>query len=407
MIKSLNTGVSGIKSQQTKLDVIANNMVNVSTAGFKKDTVEFSTVLNQTVRGATNGTEAKGGINPSSIGLGVKVAGINTNHEQGSLTSTGRVLDAAIQGDGYFTVTDGVKTYYTRNGGFNLSPVDGSLVLSNGLKVIGFPLDPQTGEVDKSNGASPIMLPTSSDVKTQATTEVSFGSNIQSSLANGESVTVPFYVYDSLGTKHELSIELTKTGAGSAEFEINSPGGLVLGGNTGTITFDTDGKTDVVTGGPLTFNPIGAEPMSVELNFDKVTMLDKKSDFCLRNQDGMEAGSVSGISIGDGGLVNITYTNGMSETIAVLAITTFENPSGLINSQDTMFEESANTGTATLITGLESANTSVAAGYLEASNVDVSSELTDMITTQRAFSVSSKIITISDEILQELIGMKR
>ena len=407
MIKSLNTGVSGIKSQQTKLDVIANNMVNVSTAGFKKDAVEFSTVLNQTVRGATSGTDAKGGINPSSIGLGVKVAGINTNHEQGTLTSTGRVLDAAIQGDGYFTVTDGTKTYYTRNGGFNLSPVDGSLVLSNGLKVMGFPLDPITGEVDKSNGASPIILPTSSDVKTQATTEVSFGSNIQSSLANGESVTVPFYVYDSLGTRYELSIELTKTGAGSADFEITSPDGLALGGNIGSITFDTNGKADVVNGGPLTFNPIGAEPMSVELNFDKVTMLDKKSDFCLRTQNGMEAGSVSGISIADGGLINVTYTNGMSETIAALAITTFENPSGLINSQDTLFEASANSGTATLITGLESANTSVAAGYLEASNVDVSTELTDMITTQRAFSVSSKIVTVSDEVLQELINMKR
>lgn len=407
MLKSLNTGVSGIKSQQTKLDVIANNMVNVSTAGFKKSAVEFTSVLSQTMRTASAGGDAKGGINPATIGTGVKIGGINVNHEQGSLSSTGRVMDVAIQGDGFFTVSDGVNTYYTRNGGINLSPVDGSLVLSNGLKVLGFPIDPKTGEVDRSNGAQPISIPTSSDVKTQATSEVVFGSNLDSKLEVGDEVTVPFYVYDSLGTKHELSITIEKTGVGTADFTISSPDGLGLTGETGTLTFDTNGKLQNATGGPLTFTPIGADPMSVELNFEKATMLDKKSDFSLRGQDGIPAGSVSGVSLGDGGVVNVTYSNGLSESIGILAITSFENANGLLSIQDTMFEATDNSGAATLLTGLDSATTSVVAGYLESSNVDVSNELTDMITTQRAFSVSTKIVTVSDEILQELVNMKR
>lgn len=407
MIKSLNTGISGLKSQQTKLDVISNNMVNVSTAGFKRDTVEFSTVLSQTIRTASAGTDNKGGINPSSIGLGVKVSGINTDHSSGTLTSTNRVMDLAIEGDGYFTVTDGTNLYYTRNGGFNVSPVDGSLTLSNGLKVMGYPVDPTTGEIDRNSGLVPISVPTSSDVKTQATTQVVFGSNIQSSMADGETLSVPFTVYDSIGGKHDLNITLTKNAVGDVSWEVTSDTIATLTGNTGTITFDTNGKVESSTGGPLGFTPIGAEPLSIEMNFEKATMLDKKSDFSLRGQDGMEAGNAVGIAFGDGGSVNITYSNGMTETIAVVGITTFENPLGLINTKDTMFQASENSGAATVTTGFDAATTSVVAGYLEASNVDVSTELADMITTQRAFSFATKIITTSDEILQELVNLKR
>lgn len=406
MIKSMDSAVSAIKAQQTRLDVTANNIANVNTVGFKKSRTVFSTLLSTTVRSASGPTENRGGINPSVIGMGVQVSSIDAIHTQGIVSSTGRGLDLAIQGDGFFTVTDGNNIYYTRNGAINLSPTDGSLCLSNGYKLMGYPID-SNGKVDKNAGLQPITVPTGTDVVVQSTTNVSFAGNIDSSSAVGDVVSIPFSVYDTLGNKHDFKIEVTITGVGEAEWEVIGGAGLPLGGNRGTLKFDANGAVENVTGGPLTFTPIGANPMNIEMDFSNTSMVNKTSDFSMKSQNGMPAGSVQSVSVTNGGNITITYSNGMSKDIAALGVAIFDNPAGLTVGNDSLFESSTNSGAVVMFAGGESTKANVLSGYLEGSNVDVSEELTDMIKTQRAYQMATKVITTSDEILQELTNIKR
>ena len=408
MIKSMDSAVSAIKAQQSKLDVAANNIANVNTVGFKKSRTVFSTLLNTNVRTASRATDTRGGINPSTIGMGVQVSSIDTIHTQGILSSTGRALDLAMQGDGFFTVTDGVNYYYTRNGAVNLSTLDGSLALSNGMRLVGYPINEETGEVDKSKGLVPITVPTGTDVVVQATTGVSFAGNISSSSEIGDVITIPFSSYDSLGAKHDFSMTLTITDTG-ADWTVTHTDGLKVGGNTGSLKFDTNGKIDLasITGGPITLTPVGAEPMSVELDFSNVTRVDKASDFSMKSQNGMPAGTVESVSVTNGGNVTVSYSNGMTKDIAALGIALFDNPAGLLAQEDSLFTATQNSGEVVMAAGAENTRANVLSGYLESSNVDVSEELTDMIKTQRAYQMATKVVTTSDEMLQELTNIKR
>ena len=406
MIKSMDTAVSAIKANQTRLDVTANNIANVNTVGYKKSRTVFSTLLNSTIRTASGATASNGGINPSTVGSGIQVSSVDTIHTQGILSSTGRGLDLAIQGEGFFIVSDGINSYYTRNGAVNLSVEDGTLALSNGMRLMGYALDAD-GNVDKNSGLVPITVPTGTDVIVQTTTNVSFTGNIASTLPIGESVVIPFTAYDSLGTKHEFTIEVEKTATGEAEWSVTHKDGLQVTNGTGTLTFDANGKIDTVTGGPISVSPIGAEPLSIEMDFSNVTMVDKSSDFSMKNQDGMPAGTVQSVGITNGGTVTVVYSNGMSKDIATVGVALFDNPAGLMAGIDSLFEATVNSGNPVVVAGGESTNATVMAGYLEGSNVDVSEELTEMIKTQRAYQMATKVVTTSDEILQELTNLKR
>lgn len=408
MIKSMDSAVSAIRAQQTKLDVTANNIANVNTVGFKKSRTVFSTLLNSTVRSASGPNNIRGGINPSTVGMGVQVSSIDTVHTQGIISSTGRALDLAMQGDGFFVVSDGVNDYYTRNGAFTLSPLDGSVTLFDGMRLQGYPIDEQTGLVDKSNGLQNIAVPAGSEVISIVTSQVDFAGNISSKSPVGTVVSVPFSAYDSLGTKQMFNIKLTTT-ANGATWEITHNDGLPVGGGTGTIVFDTEGKIDLgkSTTGPITLTPVGAEPMSIDINFDKVTRVDKESDFSMRSQNGMPVGTVQSVGITNGGYVTVSYSNGMTKDVGAIGIALFDNPGGLLAYEDSMYKVTANSGNPLMVAGAESTRANVVSGYLEGSNVDVSEELTDMIKTQRAYQMATKIVTTSDEMLQELTNIKR
>lgn len=406
MQKSMDTAISAIKAQQTRLDVTANNIANINTTGFKKSRTMFTSALNQAMKLAGAPTEARGGINPSTIGMGVQVSSIDTIHTQGNLSATGRELDLAMQGNGFFAVTDGINTFYTRNGAINLSPLDGSLTLVNGMKVLGYPIN-AAGEIDKSKGLNPLSIPTSQDVIAEATTSANFAGNICSSSAIGTTFSIPFSSYDSLGTKHDFNLELEVTAAGEATWRATNTNGLPVGQNTGKITFDTNGNFVSSTGGPITMSPIGAEPLEIKPDFSKITMLDKSTDVSMKSQNGIGAGTVTGITVTTGGILRVSYSNGMTKDIGALAIATFDNPVGLMASNDSLFKETVNSGAAIIATGGEDLNNSILAGYLEASNVDVSEELTDMIKSQRAYQIATKVVTTSDEILSDLMSIKR
>lgn len=261
MLRALYSGISGMKNFQTKLDVIGNNIANVNTFGFKKGRTTFSDQISQTMTGTSAPTDNKGGTNAKQIGMGAFVASIDTVATQGALQNTGRPLDLAIQGNGYFVMTDGDKSYYTRSGNFSLD-IEGNVVNSDGLYLTG-------------NGAHMI--------------------------------------------------------------------------------------------------PPDAQSFSISTN----------------------------------GMINYVSADGTLEEAGQIQLATFPNPEGLQKSGSNLFSPSTNSGEAAVGNPEEAGAGSIKANFLEMSNVDLSEEFTEMIVAQRAFQSNTKIITTSDEILQEIMGLKR
>ncbi|MDP3488305.1 MAG: flagellar hook-basal body complex protein, partial [Bacillota bacterium] len=212
MLRSLFAAISGMRSQQTKLDVTANNIANVSTTGFKGSRVKFQDMLSQTIRSASAPMGGRSGINPSQVGLGMTIAGIDTIHTQGSLQATGRVTDLAIQGSGLFVVSDGSRNLYTRDGSFGLSLSNELVNASTGLKVMGWMAD-SNGQISTQSTLQPISIPIGEKVMTKATSSVALTGNLSSGVAATAASAHTTYVtaYDSKGTPHELTVNFVKT----------------------------------------------------------------------------------------------------------------------------------------------------------------------------------------------------
>ncbi|ARF18456.1 flagellar basal body rod protein FlgG [Sporosarcina ureae] len=269
MIRSMYSGISGLKNFQTKLDVIGNNIANVNTYGFKKGRTVFKDLYSQTVAGASEPGANRGGVNPKQVGLGSQLATIDTIHSGGSMQTTGNTLDLAIEGDGFFVVEDGTQKFYTRAGNFYLDAGDG------------------TGEA---------------------------------SLVDGD-------------------------------------GRYVLNSDESHITI------------PIT---------------------------------------ATSLSIGQDGKVVFVNADGELDERGQVAVAKFNNSGGLTKIGGNLYQESANSGAPSdLLTPLEEGRGAIRSGSLEMSNVDLSEEFTEMIVAQRGFQANTRIITTSDEILQELVNLKR
>ena len=197
MLRSFSTAVSGLRNHQTKLDVVGNNIANVNTVGFKYGVALFQDIFSQTLRGATAPLGGTGGINPMQVGLGMGISSIATVHEKGAITSTGRETDLAINGQGFFVVTDGYQNYYTRDGSFTRDAT-GVLVNANGLKLLGWVGE----ETDTSQPLGEICIPIGESMIASATENMVFTGNLNAGAAVGGTYTYPTYVYDSLGNMH-------------------------------------------------------------------------------------------------------------------------------------------------------------------------------------------------------------
>lgn len=284
MLRSLFAGISGLRVNQTMLDVTGNNIANANTTGYKGSTTVFQDTLSQMLTSASAAGPNRGGTNPTQIGLGVTVAAVGSNLNQGSNQVTGRLTDLMIQGDGFFVTKKGGENLYTRAGNFNFDET-GTLVTPSGNRVQGYALD----------------------------------------------------------------------AAG------NRTGGLV------DVTMDTTGLTPAV-------------PAGVEL---------------------------TSYSIGSDGKLRGVFSDGVQRDMKQLAMADFANPNGLERVGETSFRESANSGTPDLGVAAEGRRGSVVAGSLEMSNVDLSAEFTNLILAQRGFQASSRVITTSDQVLEELVNIKR
>ncbi|WP_187442607.1 flagellar basal-body rod protein FlgF [Rossellomorea vietnamensis] len=400
MLRSMYSGISGMKNFQTKLDVIGNNIANVNTYGFKKGRVTFKDTMNQTISGASAAQENRGGKNPMQVGLGSTLSTIDTIHTQSSLQSTGRPLDLAINGDGYFVVKQGDAQFYSRAGNFYLDD-SGTLVNGDGLKVQSY-----------ENGVlQDIKVNVNAQLPATITETINMFGNLSSDAVGSEPFVQQINVVDDTGEQVTLDMKLTPQNPSNKwdlQF-VNQNGENPLTSDSYTIDFSQD---------PMDAPPFVNLPISdtnedgtadtllnVEMDYEQLTNLGGDLS-ASADPDGNTAGSLESFNIGSMGEINGVYSNGEITTIGYLALAKFSNPSGLTKAGGNSFQQSVNSGPANVNIAGEGRG-SIVSGSLEMSNVDLSEEFTEMITAQRGFQANTKIITTSDEILQELVNLKR
>lgn len=408
MMRSMFAGISGLRSHQTMMDVVGNNIANVNTAGFKSSVVTFQETLAQTIQGSGSPTANIGGTNPLQIGLGARIGAISGVFSQGASQVTGRTTDLAIQGDGFFILdTAGARTY-TRAGNFNFDGA-GNMVAAGGGRVVGWVAD-AVGNVDFSKPATPIQLPLAQVIDPVVTSRVQLGGNLPAGIAIGQSSVTTIDIFDSLGNSHEMVVTFTKNAANDWTLSASIDGSAATLSST-AVTFNGAGQlTSAPSVNVSGITPPGASPLSFDIDFGTNTPLVQFGGLASAtafDQDGNAVGFLRDFSVGPDGTIAGQFSNGSTKILGVLGTASFVNPAGLLRAGESQFEESINSGEP-LVGSPGSGNRGLlAAGQLEMSNVDLAQEFTNMIIAQRGFQANSRIITASDEILADLVNMKR
>ncbi len=390
MLRSLYSGISGLRSHQTMLDVTGNNIANVNTTAFKSSATQFQDTLSQLTQGAGGPQEQIGGTNPAQVGLGVRVAGISTNFSQGSAQSTGRATDIMISGDGFFVTKTGTQTLYTRAGSFDFDGA-GRLVTPDGSIVQGYTAT--NGVVADGGAVSDITLPLGIVAAAVGTTSATVAGNLPDDAALGTSLVRDVQVYDATGGARTVSLNYTRTAAG---WDV---AGTDPNGSTGvaSLAFSSGVQTSA---GTMTIGGIAVD-MSKLTGFAGLTTV------AVSGQDGRAAGTLKSYTLSKDGTLVGSFSNGASQAIARIVLATFSNPGGLEKAGSSAYKATFNSGTASLGAPGSGSLGSLQAGALEMSNVDLSQEFTNLIVAQRGFQANARIITTSDEVLQELTNLKR
>ena len=415
MMRSLSMAIASLRNHQTFMDVISSNIANVNTTGYKTARVQFQELLSQTIRGSSAPRGGLGGLNPVQISLGMALGGIDTFFTQGSLKDTGRLTDLAIQGDGFFVLNTGDGYAYARDGNLDVG-LDGSLLhLTTGLKIQGWSADPNTGAIDTTQPIGNINVPLGQRIA-RATSIMDLQGNVDASTAIGDSVSSRMTIYDSLGTEHEIMLTMTKSSANTWDWSVSDPNAgsseiTSISNNSGTVTYDANGiflsSTPAAGTIPhLTFST-GADPADITLDFTDLTQLVGYGDISVSNQDGLPPGSLTTFTMSTFGEVNGVYSNGLTRRLGQIAIAKFLNPGGLQKKGQSLFAPSANSGSAQIGLPGQDGRGQISSGYLEMSNVDLAQQFTSMITAERGFQANSRVITASDQMLQELVNLIR
>lgn len=468
MMRSLYSGVAGLKTHQTKMDVIGNNIANVNTIGFKSSSVLFRDVLYQTTSTATGATASTGGTNASQIGLGTQVSSIATTvTENGAAQSTNNPYDLMLNGEDFFIVSRGGVNNFTKVGNFSVDGA-GCLVTSNGYQVMGWQVDPENPTEIKKDTVS-ALYPESEANKISSpeqTTDAYMTGNIDLTdpdLTSTDGAAISMSIYDALGYSYTVKFKLTQDenqvddslynleimsvkdannveilGVDDASTEDIEEGGYtatIAGKNSIQIKFDPDsgafeyvGEADVSTalleitpnstekGDVFTSYVNGESVEGVTIDFSNLTMFESDGQSTAKmvrgttesTGCGRAMGSLSDVSIDTSGKIYGVYSNGETKLLGQIAVARFTNPMALESIGDSMYTTTQNSGDFDGIgTAVDDGGGSMTQGVLEMSNVDLSAEFTEMITTQRGFQANSRIITTSDTMLEELVNLKR
>jgi flagellar hook protein FlgE len=398
MLRSLYAGISGLRAEQTMLDVTSNNIANVNTVGFKSSSVQFEDALSQTVSAAGLSTSAKAGTNPNQVGLGVRVAGITTNLNEGSQTTTGNNLDAMISGDGYFVTQTGSQTLYTRNGSFHWD-AQGRLSTPDGSLVQGWKAGPD-GTVSTGGAPTTLTLPSGTVSPATPTSTASMTGNLPSDAKPGTVLERDITVYSGDGSARQLTARFTADATTSGKWNYSIDDGDPAKAATGSLQADGSGALTSATSTTASVDGIAVDLSSMSGYAGLTTAGFAK-------QNGNAAGTLLSVAMGGDGTLSGTFSNGATVAIARLAIGTFTNPEGLAKAGNSTLTSTLNSGPVRLGTAGSDGWGSVVSGALEASNVDLSAEFTNLIVAQRGFQANARIITTSDAILQELIQLKQ
>ena len=509
MMRSMFSGVSGLRAHQSRMDVIGHNIANVNTTAFKASRMTFSDAFSQTIQGATgpNPDAGRGGTNPMQIGLGVNVSSVQRQMQPGAAQRTDDPLHMMIEGEGFFIVGDSTGTFFTRAGDF-IRDEDWNIIMPSGLQLQGWPTDwTPLGRARDDNGnvIGPVRGPVQGiqinhemrNIPPRATGSVEVGTrgNANINLAQGQSdgyILTNISFQDSLGNNYRLDVRLVwdetipaVAGAGTTEaggwivqianhiirtednerFDFDtlppgvtapaadSPGSdggwLNLSTHAGAAPPAASGHT--LANGALAFNPNGnpaqlitgdvsnftryfqlspanfdgmipslyfGQPhdsivpataeRAIRIDFSGMTQHSGNTNLRSRNVDGLAPGRLQGFSIGMDGVITGVYSNGERLPLWQVALAEFDNPAGLAAMGGNLFMTTANSGEFDGIGGTPgSLGTNLLGGTLEMSNVDLAAEFTEMITTQRGFQANSRIISTSDEMLQELVNLRR
>lgn len=424
---AMYAGVSGMAAEGDALGVVGDNVANSNTIGFKQSRAIFEDVL-----GGAAGQR-------NTIGGGVRMVRAQQIFGQGSTMNTGNATDMALSGDGFFVVHGQVQgaegDFYTR-AGQSVIRNDGTLTTATGLPYQGYPVNPDgtfgstLGPIQLSTAALPPKASTGFNVtanldSTSQTPALPWDPQNPGATSN---FSTGMKVYDSLGNAHDVDVYMRKTGAGTWEYHAVTAGDGVAGGvpgtNTeiasGTMAFTTDGLLQSVTpgaGGVVSF--VGATPsQAIAFNFGEpiaaggtgksgTTQFGSPSNVSAQSQDGYSSGDLAGVKIEADGTVKGLYSNGEQVAAGRLAIAKFRSNDGLGRAGGNLWMKTQESGEAALGTAGAGGRASLVAGALEQSNVDIAQQFVDLISHQRAFQANSKTITTANEMLQEVVNLKR
>lgn len=418
VLKALNTGVSGLRAEGEAIGVVGDNIANVNTVGFKAQRAIFQDILGRSI--------LAGGASP---GAGVRVGKVQQLFTQGNLSNTGVSTDLALSGDGFFVVRGTVEgltgSFFTRAGQFVIDK-DGYLVNPSGLRVQGYAAD--------SSGAfaaslSDLQAPTTA-IAPRATEAAQVTANLDAAEAdslgwdltdpaNSANFSTTMTVYDSLGAAHTMDIYFVKTGTGSWDYHVTVPGADVGSPDplveigSGNLAFDEYGAlTSVTENTAISADFVGAasgQAITVDFGtgFTGVTQFASPSNISSQSQDGYASGDFSGLVVDSQGVVTGLYTNGEKLPIGQLAIAKFRSNDGLGRAGNTLWIDTRESGEPVMGTAGSGGRGSVSSGAVELANVDLAEEFVGLIIHQRSFSANSRTITTADEMLQELMSIKR
>jgi flagellar hook protein FlgE len=412
MLSSLYSGISGINAAGYSMSVIGNNIANANTVGFKAGYTSFADILNQSLGGAGGG-----GL---QVGRGVELTSVGTIFGQGSFETTTSGTDMAVEGDGFFVVADATGAYYTRAGQFIIDN-EGYLVNPNGFKLQGYGVD-ATGTVVTT--LDDLNVETVSSAPNQST-EFKVNTNLKGDEVAGTTYSTTVTVYDAIGAAIPLTLTFTKLAANAWDYTPSVPAamGSVLT-TAGSIAFDTNGALVSIDGSasPFLDRTFTIAPVAGGATFDVLwdvwdgdawmptaglTGYAASSDTTFVYQDGYGSGSLHTINMDQEGTIVGSFTNGQTRVMGQVVLADFTSPWGLMKVGGSLYAESTDSGQPTIGLPGTSGRGGVAAGSLEMSNVDMALEFVKMITTQRSYQANARVITTSDDLLAELMNMKR
>jgi flagellar hook protein FlgE len=418
---SFSTALSALSATSTAIDVVGNNLANLNSPGFKSSDVVFRDLVTQSL-GA--------GLGETQVGFGTGQPLTVRHFTQGAIQTTSGLLDAAIQGDGFFVVkNDTGGTFYTRAGNFMVDKA-GNLLTDTGCRVQGWTNMSGAAALDTNGAIGNIIVPVGSLKPPNQTKNFTVDLNLDSSAQPDATskFSTPITVYDSLGTDHVLTLNFEKTGPNTWNYSVTIPGEEIEGGTAGTpypidgvsgaFTFDNTGKlVDPAYGAPITFQIPGLADgaADMDLSWDpwasatvgRITQYGQNSASSANSQDGSAAAELDRVGLSDGGQILAHYTDGTQVVVGQVALASIRNPDTLVAAGNNNFQLSAGTAAPSIGVPGTGGRGTIVGGSIEASNVDIARQFTNLIVFQRGYEANARVITTADTISQDTIQLIR